>query len=466
MNKKLMKLMAVVSASFCALVLLSFLAYNMVRNVLIEENEALVQSVAQSILPALLVNDTLQVEALLKALEKSPCIDSAELISAEGASIASYAKAGPSFESTYTAFELASAHEDPNQVHMVAPITFDSLIVANLHIAVNLWPTYLRIIIWLGIFLIVPSAICVLLKQLRIKIRFEKNLGRNDFDQGEGPFDINKALSTAMHDADISLEFQPIQRMSDGGIFGMEAVICWRHPSGQTLHISPSNFVAVAKKIGICLPFDDWLLRTACTHAATWQHQYGPLILTINIDATQFSDPTFAQKVRLLCEQTQYPHQLLELELNESVIACSTQHIKACFLAFAKKGLSITVDGFGLEKNSLELLKNLPINKVKLDPKLIKRMSSDSQIFLLVQTTIAQALSHHVQVMVAGLETAIQHTELQRLGCNLGQGAYFHQPLTASAFEAFLAARTFDGSISHDLSISNKRNTQDVFSSV
>jgi hypothetical protein len=273
MSKKIIKLAVLVPAVLGTLVLSSVLVFNAVRQNIIEDNEALVHSVAQSILPALLVNDTQQVEALMKALEGYPGIQSAELISSVGAPIASYVKNGQALDPSTSSFELASATDDPNHVYVMAPITFDSVIVANLHIAVNLWPTYLRIITWLGILLIVPSVLYVAIKQLRLKLRFEVVGKSGGPGHGGGSYDLNQSVQAAMSDADISLEYQPIQRMSDGGLFGMEVVVCWRHPSGQTLYVSPSDFVALAEREGICLPFDDWLLTTACSQAALWQHQ-------------------------------------------------------------------------------------------------------------------------------------------------------------------------------------------------
>lgn len=147
MNKKFIKIAVLTPTLIAALVVVSVFAFQVVRHILVEENELLVHSVAQSILPALLINDTQQVEAMMKALESYPGVQTAELISAEGASIASYARAGEYLDPLSPTFELASAANDSNQVHVMAPITFDSLIVANLHIAVNLWPIYLRIML-------------------------------------------------------------------------------------------------------------------------------------------------------------------------------------------------------------------------------------------------------------------------------------------------------------------------------
>jgi EAL domain-containing protein (putative c-di-GMP-specific phosphodiesterase class I) len=443
MSKKIIKLAVLVPAALGALALVGVLLFNAVRHFIVEHNEALVHSVALSILPALLVNDTQQVNAVLKALENYPGIESAELVSAQGASIASYARSGHALDPMSASFELASANDDPNQMHVMAPITFDSLIVANLHIAVNLWPTYLRIITWLGILLIVPSVIYVLVKQLRIKVRFESVAADDDADRGRTSFDVAHALNVAMQDAGISLDYQPIQRMSDGGVFGMEVVVCWHHPSGQTLHVSPSDFVGMAEQNKICLSFDNWLWRSACTQAVAWQHQYGPLILAINITETQFKDPSFAQKIRDVCRDTQYPHQLLELEVDESVVVTAPEQAATHIKAFAEQGLSVTIDRFGLSAHSQTLLEILPVYKVKLDGKLVQRLNNDAQVKEWVDTTIQHALAHDVQIMADGLDFGWQHLALQGMGCILGQGTYFHAPMTAVAFEGVLSKRSF-----------------------
>lgn len=462
MNKTILKLVFIVPGFVGALVLISVLAFNAVRHVIIEDNELLVHSVAQSILPALLANDTQQVEVLMKALEGYPGVQSAELISAQGAPIASYSRSGQSLDPLAVSFELAGVEDDPNQIHVMAPITFDSLIVANLHIAINLWPMYLKIMTWLGVLLIVPSVLYVLIKQSRLKLRFEViERSGNSGGGGGDKFNVNKAVSVAMSDADISIEFQPIKRMSDAGLFGMEVMVCWRHPSGQTLHVSPAEFVSFAKKNDICLPFDDWLFVTACEKAAAWQYLYGPLILTINVCASQFKNPEFAQKVRVICEQTQYPHQLLEIEVHESVISSQPQDALACVQRFAAQGLSVTVDNFGLLRQSVNLFENFPISKVKLDRKVVKRLGVDEQMTDLVQIIIASAVMHDVQVMADGIESSKQRDLLQSMGCILGQGIYFEPPLSSTDFESFLASRPFESSVNKGFKLDAKLEGSD-----
>lgn len=430
-----------------AIVMASAMSFVALRYLLIKDTEVLVYTVAQSLSPAVLMNDTQQVETVLKSLRQYPGVESAELLSAEGATIASYAKDGHVFDAgAFSSFELAAASDAPHQLHVTAPITFDSLVVANLHMAVNFWPMYLRVIVGMGVLLMIPSVMYVVFKQLRIQVRFEKHKSSDDeSDQGEMSFDVQQALNVALNKVEISLEYQPIHHLNDGGLYGMEVVVCWRHPSGQTLHLAPSDFVNLAKENGISLPFDDWLLEKACSQAVTWQHQFGPLVLCFAISTTQFSDPKFPSRVREICAQTQYPHQLLALDVHESLVASHGRQSLPRIEALTAEGLNVTVDRFGLQRQSLDGLSCLPVQKIKLDRRLIRHLDRDPQIEQLVNEIVTHALSVEVQVMVAAVDQASQLSMLQRMGCTLGQGSYFCAPMPAAVFEAFLAARPFDG---------------------
>lgn len=446
MNKKSIQAMLVLPVVIVTFGIVSVMAFQAVRHLLVQQNEALVHSVAQSILPVLLVNDTQQVERMMKALESYVGVETAELISTEGAVIATFARGGLPADVVLPTFALASALDDPDLLHVMAPISFDTLILANLHIAVNLWPMYLRLMTWLGVLLIVPTVLYVLVKQRRIKVRFEQGAVSADAGHGDGEpsFDVYSATSQAMADANISLEYQPIRRMSDAGLFGMEVVACWRHPSGQNMHFSPADFTRLADQTGISLPFAEWLLRSACNKAAEWQRQYGPLILAIDVSGTQFKDPLFPQMVRDICDQSQYPYQLLELEARESIFAHEPLEALSALQAFVSNGLSVTVEGFGLMQSSLELLSSKRIHKVKLDGKLTTQMLNDDHVASLIQSTITHALACEVQVMSEQIASSQQHAELQRMGSIFGQGAFFEAPLTEESFQVLLMQRQFE----------------------
>jgi EAL domain-containing protein (putative c-di-GMP-specific phosphodiesterase class I) len=426
------------------IVAICYLSFKVIEQSIIEESEAVVHNMAQNLLPALLAGDTQQVDSLLKSLESHPTVQTAELISGAGVPLASYVRDGTAVDPSQTQFALASADETLGVygLHVTAPLTFDTQILANLHIAVNLWPAYLRVIQWLGLLLIFPSALYVIVKQMRIKIRFERMLDEARPGSGNA-FSIDQALDGALQESDISLEYQPIKRVSDQGVFGAEVVICWRHPSGQTLYVSPADFIALAENSGFFLPFGAWVLETACKQFASWQIQHGPLVLTLNIAPSQLKDADFYQKVREVCASSQFPHQLIEFEINEAALLRSSDAL-AEVEAFVQKGMSLTVDGFGLSSRSHELLQSQSIHKIKFAPQLIKNIAHDVEMFAHLQSFEQVALAHNVQFLADGLHSEDQTLMMQKIGCVFEQGPYVSQPLPPKQFEALLIHQARD----------------------
>ena len=438
--KKSIRLFLMVPTVALLIVAVCYLSFKAIEQSIIEENEVLVHSMAQRLLPALLIGDTQQVDNLLKTLESYPGIQSAELVSGAGVPLASYARNGAGVGPAQEEFGLASADEglSGNGLHVMAPLTFDTQILANLHLAVNLWPAYLRIIQWLGLLLIIPSTLFVVVKQLRIKIRVEKFIAHN----GSGPgsdcqFNLDSAVQDALKEADISLEYQPIKRISDKGIFGAEVIVSWKHPSGQTVHVLPSDFIALAERSGLFLPFADWVLETACKQFSVWQHQHGPLVLALNIAPSQLKNSSFYKKVRDVCTATQFPHQLIEFEVNEAVLLRDPSALTDV-ASFTQQGMSLTVDGFGLSTRSHELLQSNLIHKIKFAPQLIKNVAQDAEMCAHVRSFAHLTLAHDVQMMADGLHSDDQTEIMQKLGCMLGQGPHLSRALSSKQFEELL----------------------------
>ena len=444
--KKSFKLLFWVPAFVLALAAVSYGGFKLLERSLIDENEALVHSVAQSLLPALLVNDNQKVETLLKTLESYPGIESAELISGGGVPLASYARGGQLADPLQQQFELASADDAlaSGYVHLAAPVSIDTQILANLYIVVNLWPSYLKFMMWIGGLLILCATLYVVVTRLDLKVRFQKNSNLCQGAFGESNFQLDQALSTELADADIRLEYQPIKRLSDGGVFGMEVLVCWFHPSGQTLHLSPAEFLTLAEKGGLFLPFGNWVMETACKQAAVWHHQYGPLVLTMNISTSQLKDTEFSKKIRAICEVAQYPHQLLEFEVSEGDLLRLSDTAPSYVELFVEQGLSLTVDAFGLSSRSTAILENIQIKKIKFHKNLLKKIGHDEQVKSLVQSLSETAVANEIQVMADGVLNADQCDEMQKIGCILGQGTYFDQPLSVKKFTETLHRMQFD----------------------
>jgi EAL domain-containing protein (putative c-di-GMP-specific phosphodiesterase class I) len=456
--KNYRKLFFIVPAALCLAAATGFASFKYVQSYIVAQNEALVASVAQELMPALLTNDTAQINAILKSLKTHPGIEVAELVSAQGVPVASYVKPGIAFDPFQPQFELASAESDPYSLHVMTPMSFDSQIVANLHMAVNLWPAYVRIMNWLGFSLLIPTLLYLGFRQLRLRLRIERvgsHSSGSGGNGGMGEFNVNKLFKQALADADMHLEYQPIARMSDAGLFGMEVVVCWNHPSGQTLHISPADFIALAEKNGHFLPFADWVLDTALQQAAAWKTHHNSLVLQLNVSASQFKDPAFASKVRAACLEAQFDMNLIEFEIHESSLSTKAEQAVADIQSFVDQGLSLTLDGFGVSEAAPYILANAPVHKVKLDKKLIKNVVYDTELKAFVTELTSVAIANHVQLMAEGVDTREQRQVLQKMGVILAQGNYLKPPLSSAQFANYLKdqPKQADGGLwSNDLS--------------
>ncbi|PIT76518.1 EAL domain-containing protein [Limnohabitans sp. B9-3] len=426
-------------------ILVSGFGFVYLRNALIESKEQLAASFAQRVLGALMANDAQQVAVLMKSLEDVPGVQVAELVAHNGQTLASYSRAGQPVDYAQQAqFELAT-HLDDNQLHIMVPVSFDTQIIANLYLSVDLWASCTPYFAGFGAAFLVFAALYVWVKQRRIKIRIEKNNPPPSSGGGGGTFNVDNAMREALKDADITLKYVPIMRLADEGLFGVEVLVSWLHPSGQRLNISPADFIALAEKSGLFLPFGAWVMTTACHQAAIWHKQHGPLALSLNLSASQLQNPSLVGQIHAACAAAQFPHQFMELEVNESLLLRQSVLMKQAVQNLVDQGMSLTLDRFGSTHQSVALLQSFPIRKIKLDHKLLDFVVENNESSSTLQMMTAFAIATNVTVMVDGLNSAAQRQSLFDMGCVLGQGRYCGTAMSADALSAVLVARSLIG---------------------
>jgi hypothetical protein len=216
-----------------AAILVCVFGFLNLRSALIESKEQLAASFAQRILSALMLNDEQQVASLMKSLEGVPGVQVAELVANNGQTLASYSRSGqPVDYAQQSQFELAT-HLDDNRLHIMVPVSFDTQIIANLYLSIDLWASCAPYLVWLGAALFVFAALYVLVKQRNIKIRIEKITDPSSPGGGGTTFNVDNAMRQALEDADITLKYLPIMRLADKGLFGVEVLVSWLHPSGS-----------------------------------------------------------------------------------------------------------------------------------------------------------------------------------------------------------------------------------------
>jgi EAL domain-containing protein (putative c-di-GMP-specific phosphodiesterase class I) len=422
------------------------------KNILIQEKEALAVSFADAVLPALLLNDVDQVNAIMKTLEKYPGVQVAELVASDGRTVAAYARPGQSDNYYHQPqFELASSIDD-HRLHVMVPVSYDTQIVANLYLSIDLWAASARYVAWGAAALLLSLTAYVLVVRMKVKLRFER-VGAAPTSKGppsetREEADVKLMMRKALAEANISVKYQPIARLSDGGIFGVEAMVSWHHPSGRELLVSPAQFSALAQKMDLSLPFGDWVIDTACKHVASLSRQFGPLALSFNISRAELMSSSFPHRVRQMCARHAYPHQFVELELYEAELAMGVENAVAAAQNFVQNELSLTIDRFGETSYAASLLDQFPVSKVKLATDATEGIEMSTPMHNLCRFAVGMG----VQVMAQGVCSEMQRQELQKNGVILGQGTHYSEALTAAELSDFMQNDHVSASMKPELS--------------
>ncbi|XQM37606.1 GGDEF domain-containing protein [Cupriavidus sp. H19C3] len=250
---------------------------------------------------------------------------------------------------------------------------------------------------------------------------------------------MEAALNHAVERGEMSLYYQPQQRLRDGRLSGFEALLRWHH-DGRS--ISPSDFIPLAEESGQIIALGDWVLREACTQARAWRQKYRcPIIVAINISPRQFQHPAFLARVRKIIEETGVSPSDIELEITEGMMIERADKVIALLNELRGLGLRIAIDDFGTGYSSLSYLTRLPIDRLKIDRAFIQGIAHDPRNASVVQAAISLGHNLGLSVLAEGVESAAQREWLAALSCDEIQGFVYGRPVPASAAESFLRHR-------------------------
>lgn len=269
-----------------------------------------------------------------------------------------------------------------------------------------------------------------------------KELGRNGVQfflpsmqlLAEERLALQNDLRLALGRKEFQLWYQP-QFNAEGDIVGAEALLRWLHP--QRGMVSPADFIPLAEETGLILAIGDWVLRSACEllrqHANKDSDSYIPC-LAINVSPRQFRQSDFVGQVQSVIRQSEIDPSRLELELTEGMLVDDVEDAIDKMRALKALGVRFSIDDFGTGYSSLAYLKNLPLNKLKIDQSFIHDVPDDAGDVAIVDTIIA--MTHHLglEVVAEGVETESQLNSLIQMGCHLFQGYLFSRPVAEERF--------------------------------
>ena len=275
-----------------------------------------------------------------------------------------------------------------------------------------------------------------LLKNSDLAMYRAKEKGRNTFQlytpamnfKAMERLAVEKNLRKALDREEFELYYQPKINLKSGQIAGMEALIRWDSP--ELGLVMPNQFISIAEEIRLIIQMGHWVLLTACRQAKLWQEAGLPQIpISVNLSAVQFTHPNLVSEISKVLEQTGIPSHQLELELTESVLMQDTTLAVSILKKLSALGIKISIDDFGTGFSSLNYLKNLPMDYLKIDQTFIKdfNLQTNSAITKAI-VTLAQSLN--MKTIAEGVETEEQRKFLMELNCDEAQGYLFSKPLT------------------------------------
>ncbi len=230
------------------------------------------------------------------------------------------------------------------------------------------------------------------------------------------------------------LHYQPQIDLKTKEIVGFEALVRWKHPSFGM--ISPGVFIPLAEKSGFIHQVGAWVLEEACRQCKAWQDEgfIGPRI-AVNISVYQLSRPDFVLEVDNTLKKTGLASEYLELEITERAAIRNVEQITDTLISLKDLGVSISIDDFGTEYSSISWLKNLSIDRIKMDIQFVNGIEGSNKDQIIAKFIVNLAKDIEMEIIAEGVETKAQLDFLTSHHCDEGQGYYFYRPMPADQIE-------------------------------
>jgi len=241
----------------------------------------------------------------------------------------------------------------------------------------------------------------------------------------------------ALRSGQLVTYFQPEIELSSGRVVGAESLARWEHPELGTL--SPVLFTPLASRLGLMQEMTRLMLGLSLRQQRSWARAGWDIPVSVNVGPECVADPEFPSVIADFLHREQVPGPRLTLEVSEQT---RTVAVSSSFFAqLAEFGVRVALDDFGTGFASLESLGDWPVDELKLDMSLVRPMASNASFRTIVRTSIDLAHQLGVKVVAEGVESETVRSELNALGCDIGQGFLLGKPMSAAVFADWLRER-------------------------
>lgn len=255
---------------------------------------------------------------------------------------------------------------------------------------------------------------------------YESHMGAQVRDRRLLEHDLRSALISQQ----LSLVYQPQVALDSGEVSGFEALVRWSHPERGA--VPPSTFIPIAEETGLILQLGEWVMRTACTQAASWT---APLMIAVNVSAVQLHAPNFVSFIEKLLAETGLPADRLEIEITETAMIRNMNRALANLRQIKALGVKVAMDDFGTGYSSLSNLRAFPFDRIKVDRSFIQSVHDNDQSAAIVRAVLGLGKGLNLPILAEGVERLEELDFLKGEICDAAQGYWFSRPEDISVFE-------------------------------
>lgn len=271
-----------------------------------------------------------------------------------------------------------------------------------------------------------------------IRGQYAKHIAYYDHDMRRQTL-WNQQVSAQLHHAIRERQIQPyLQAIVDrnGAVVGAEALVRWIHPSEGVL--SPNQFVPVFEANGMISELDRYMWRSVCEILSRWKQEGKDRFISVNISPVDFYYMDVAGELNRLIEEFDIDPKNLRIEITESVMMANEESRMRILSDLRQQGFFVEIDDFGSGYSSLNLLKDMPADLLKIDMVFLHKSKSTAKAKIIVSNIIRMSHDLNIVPLTEGVETEQQFRTLSGMGCELFQGYYFSKPLPVDEFEQVL----------------------------
>ncbi|HLI96983.1 MAG TPA: bifunctional diguanylate cyclase/phosphodiesterase [Candidatus Baltobacteraceae bacterium] len=279
-----------------------------------------------------------------------------------------------------------------------------------------------------------------------IAMRYAKGLGgrfavfdSNMHARAEKRLQLTTDLRLALENQEFDVLYQPIVKLADSELVGVEALLRWNHPVEGIVY--PGDFMPLAEQTGLAIPIGRFVLRTVCRQLAHWKRAGKTLFpVNVNVSATELLDPEFETVVLGAAREFNVDPHDVTIEITESVVLDAGTRPNALVERLRTHGFGICIDDFGTGYSSLRYLQQFNVDAIKIDRSFVSGHDGDVASEPIVRTLMTLAEAFDVRVVAEGVETQRQRDVLRNAGCRFAQGYYYARALSADELAAMYPA--------------------------